>query len=830
MRLLTLVLVALLLAPSTALGQGTSNTLPDPIAGADLSAYARRLGLSEQQRLAIDASHETYLAAFAVLREREIEKFLEESNTLMRSFWSTPDTRGMRSALRTYERLLGRIKSLDEQLFDEVQSLLSESQVELMPLVRQHRERVRVRSGLARIATFQNPAARTDLSELIAGVDLAPTERETVEPVVNDYERQLTAATRKISSDARRMMLNVADRLAEQAAAAEPGQRRNWRAFGEIWRDESKPVTETAADLADLNWRSLRTMGPLLTTEHAVDLRRAYLERAYGELKATGTKALDRYDSALRRGLDESLRESVTAARDEYRARHDRVVDEMVEVIRKKRREGRTGGFGNWGQRESAEETSQLEALRAQRTAVLEEAARVLIGLLGEERVAKLDEAPSSSSEAAPAAAAGAAGAGTAAGAASAAPHLLGTKPPPDPAAGFAGPDPYLPAAIAADELTWYAALASMDSGDVAVLESLHDGYLEQWEDSTSSAVAQVLDGAKRIAPRRRRGNDGQAEVTADDVERVFDLRRRALNTMRALDDAFFADIEIAILGGDDDEQVLRLRHARDRIVYRHATASAAPMGRWRGSVRSRDQREAGLDLALLVGTGLLDEDGRVAAARELADYERDRAEMLRDRYDQRLDQDKTSARLRLEFFGSGRDGGSQWTAYNTALTKATASTTQRINALDTRLAELNRAGLQRLAGGLAPGDAERVRTRFRASLHPEVYDDSRAVEPAFLAVLRLADLSDEQRVGVGEIFAEYRGAYGSLCGSMADVLDADEDVASGANRWQRRAERRNAFEKLRFQREELNDKTLRRLRAALTEEQQQRLGLGADS
>ncbi|MCP3904503.1 MAG: hypothetical protein GY715_12820 [Planctomycetes bacterium] len=827
MRPLIFMLIALAAAPApAAFAQGTGNTLPDPITGANLTIYAQRLELSPQQRLAIDAPHETYLAAFAELREREIEKFLGDSSNLMRRFWSSPDSREVRSALNDYDRLRGRIKALDEQLFGEIQVFLSEDQIELMPIVRQRRERTRMRSGLSRAATSANAASRTDLSVILDGIEVPPPARRAVEPLVNEYERRLTAGMRKVTTEARRMIIDVVKQLEDHMAEESNSRRRQWSFIAEIWSEEAKDVNDAAADISDLNWRSLRDIAQLLPAEPAVLVRRAYLARAYSELGVSKTQALDRYDLALRTRLDDDLRGSILAARTDFRGRNDRIVDEMVEITRRQRRESTLGGFG--GRRQASPETKErLGALGTRRSEVMAEAAALLVALLGEERVAALGD-----DSAAPADGAGTAGAaigsGVAAGArataANAAPHLLGTKAPPDPGERYVGPDPFLPGPITAEEMKWYATLATMDGGDVAVLETLHDGYLERWEELSAGTVEAVTEAASRIARRSRRDPEA-TPTTTDDVDRAYDLRRRAMSSIRSLDDAFFADVEIAILGDDASEDSLRLRRARDRIVYRHGSTSSGRMQRWRSTQRSRTGREAQIDLVLLAIDGLLDTAGRAKAAPALSEYERDLAETLKERYELRVERARTSDRLRVEY--AGQRGGRARSAYSTALADASAQISKRLAAVDERLTDLNRAGLAALAEALSPADSERVRARYRAAVHPEVYDDPRAVEPAFLAVFDLADLSDEQRVTVGEIFAEYRGTYGSVCSSMTDVLDEEQIRGQGPERWQRQAERRNRFDKLRFDRDELNDKTLRRLRAALTEEQLQRLGLG---
>src|SRR5688572_17150190 len=71
---------------SVAVGQGTRGYLPDPISTQQLSQYADRLGLSDQQRHAAEAMHLDYMKEFATLREKQIAPFIGTRFFDMREF------------------------------------------------------------------------------------------------------------------------------------------------------------------------------------------------------------------------------------------------------------------------------------------------------------------------------------------------------------------------------------------------------------------------------------------------------------------------------------------------------------------------------------------------------------------------------------------------------------------------------------------------------------------------------------------------------------------------------------------------------------------------
>ena len=152
--------------------QGTNGTVPDPISSRELEAYADRLALSDQQLQAALSAHDQYREDFRALREGDIEKLLQDAQGLrMGPFPISLDRKQVEKSLRSMDTIISKIATLDNHLFDEIQTVLSDEQSAMLPRVRQARERVRYQSGLTRMVGFLNPASHVDLSALLLDMD-----------------------------------------------------------------------------------------------------------------------------------------------------------------------------------------------------------------------------------------------------------------------------------------------------------------------------------------------------------------------------------------------------------------------------------------------------------------------------------------------------------------------------------------------------------------------------------------------------------------------------------------------------------------------------------
>jgi len=843
--LLLVLLGPLFLHLTEALGQGTDGALPDPIADRGLSAYARRLGLSAEQRLAIDAYHAQYLDEFRQLREKDIDRYMRESANVLRRFMFSASSKETRRSLNELDRLMSRIKSLDEGLFDRIQTVLSEEQARAMPGVRQMRERERYLSGLVRFVGYANPGARIDLADLIETMELAPKERQVIEPLVMEYEGQLTGALRKLYQATTDMFLDMVKQAEELMLAAErqtnpQAAREAFRSIRDIWTRASTGVMTQAAEISALNRRSFRSFSPLLSEDAAARLRAEYYQRAYPDVHRGMIECLGKYDAALNLpGLSAEQRAAITAARQSLRDRHQRLAEQMIDVWEAMRK---TGGFFGFRGESADSEREKLRSLQAQRDELNERALESLLAMLGPDLGEELHRTAQAEES-------GEGGIGsrsggmitTRGGGRGFAPTVTVTAPDESPAdiGTPAGPDPYLPPPISQRQLTPYARLLEIGDDQQVVLEALHSDYLDAYETVRADSIEPMLDAAKSMWALDADSREIKPP-SPEAIDQLFAMRRSAFEAIRALDESFFDNIELAILDDDDESgraRVFRLRLARQRIVYnRDAARSGTGFRRQGGRMMfgrpDDDNREFRIDVTRLIEDQYLTDEERATIEPAFAEYERLVTDAFKRRYE--LAFQYGQATERMSAVAAQREGGTGRgfnMSFGTEFRRLMQTLGRQLREAERAIADLNRSTLERLAAMLSPSAASSLRSAYRRQAYPQVYADPSAAEDHFVAAMALPDLAGAQRTQITDVLADYRGSYAVLCEQMADIHAQEareEDPGRGGDPdiWQRRQERRNQLQRLRFDRTELNEKALRQLRAVLTEEQLRQLGL----
>jgi hypothetical protein len=204
-------------------------------------------------------------------------------------------------------------------------------------------------------------------------------------------------------------------------------------------------------------------------------------------------------------------------------------------------------------------------------------------------------------------------------------------------------------------------------------------------------------------------------------------------------------------------------------------------------------------------------------------EYEQAVTDVFRERYTASTAFTKTMQQVGAAFARARgeRDRGSDVRGRYRSLQRGLG---ERIEQLEETIVQQNRSTIDRLAGLVDDGVADTIREAYRRQAFPDVYDDPASAEPSLRAALVLEDLGREQRERISELLATYLPPYEELCSEMAR-LRADAAMQERRSR-EERQERYQQMQRLEFQREELNSRTIRQLRAALTDGQRQRLGL----
>ena len=219
------------------------------------------------------------------------------------------------------------------------------------------------------------------------------------------------------------------------------------------------------------------------------------------------------------------------------------------------------------------------------------------------------------------------------------------------------------------------------------------------------------------------------------------------------------------------------------------------------------------------VAPGSADEE---KSAMILLRWERDVAPIVRERYGVTLEIDEAMQRLNAAMTATRGDRrGSGALFSRSGYRELLESTGPRLLELRADAITLNRQTIESLDPILSGSENAAIERAYRQAAHPSVYDDSESPEGDLLRALALETLRSDQRESLSETLAEYRGPYVELC---EELVALEQTESSG---WAERRTRRQAIERLRFDRSELNQRTRRRLEFILDDDQRQQLGLG---
>jgi hypothetical protein len=811
--MLTAALLTLTLVGHEAHAQGTSGTLPDPISTRELMSYADRLRLSDQQRQAVSALHEEYKRDFRVLREGEIAQFLTDIRNA-EAATRVPDRKTVEDIFKRMSALRRRIETVDSQLFDRMQELLTADQVARMSRVRLARERARF---AAQRMMWIGGTPAVDLSELVMDLKLPDADLEAADALLSQYESSLTTQMGKLHTSTARMYLDMFDTMQQMGLDGtdlenDPDElARFQQGMQTVWTDLTKKTMDLAGQLNDLNRRTLSSLSATLPAESARRLRNQYFVKTYPESTfAFGDEAL--FESALRlRELTDDQRQAVIALRDSHRTTMDGIGNETVEVVERQRRDISPFEFNTEAFEALQKKIVDLQTRAAQ---ARQSAVEAIQAALGPELAAKLPGLHHSSSKKGDMALLSATAPVN--GEAAESDEPLDEEP--LDAFNTWGGDQFLPSTITQRELSEYVAMLAADDEQRVVIESLHEQYSESFARLTQTEVKKLQTALQGLWQYDQ--NTGKSTPpTNEAIDEVYALRKQALQAVMTVDESFFDDVAVVALREEQAPRLERVKLARQRVVFNRAHYYSGIA--WGGASGA-----AGIDLTRLIRPLRLSADDALAIDPALLDYEQQVTPAFQRRYEVAIETQRAQERWNAEAMAAQEQSSpmQQGLQYQQVMGAAQKKLREAGNAI----AKLNRETAEALVAALPASAAGAFQSAFNRRAYPDVYNDAASAERTMRSALRLADLTDDQTRMINDLAAEFHPAYSGLCAQMIEATEGSQMPVGESftsvdwNKWQ---ERQEALSKLTFDRNELNARTVRRLRAILTESQIERLG-----
>lgn len=815
-RIAALFIIIAALAPAfllhhSALAQGTSGTLPDPISTQELMRYGDRLHLSNQQRQAASALHDEYKQQFRALREGEIAQFLSEVRSTETG--TMPSRKAVEDIFKRMSALTRKIEAVDNSLFDKMQNLLTEEQQALMPRVRQARERARFS---AQRMMWMGGAQQVDLSELLMEIDIADAERQTVDGLMAQYESALTSQMNRLYQATTRTMMDMFDALEQMGMAdADMEDPESMEKFGQamqqVWGDITKKSMELTGDIAELNRKTCKSVGDLLPAEAARSLRNSFYSRSYPEAGFVFGTGEGMFLSAMKfTELTDEQKTAIIATRDELRSKLDPLGQEMIDLLDERRNTMSPFEYDQeyWEKYQKKVGALQMSVNEAQQAAVT--SLRAILGPELAEKVAGIDT-PDKQKKAMAALSV------TEPAAEEIEPGVDVSAEESDAPQAWGG-DQFLPPAITQRELAEYVRMLGLGPEQEAVIEDLHTQYNEAFARFNATEL-KTLQTAQQSMWQYDQETNKSTPPTNDAIDHIYQLRSRALLAALAVDNQFFDDVAAAVLAENQADRLDRVKNARARMVHNRS--------QYYVGVAYGGSAESSIDLSRLVRSLRLSDADLAVIDAGLADYEEKATEAFRQRYEAALGTNRAQEKWNAEAMAAQAEGGNGMAIASRYQATMGAAQTKLREACD-GISQLNRKTVDDLATALPSTAAQTLRSAFNRKAFPEIFNDPGNADSSLQSASRLGDVTEEQRRMINDFAAEFHPAYMSLCDQMvlaSDGASAYFGASFTQDDWKEWQERQELLSKLTFDRNELCARTVRKLRTIMTEPQIERLG-----
>jgi len=391
-----------------------------------------------------------------------------------------------------------------------------------------------------------------------------------------------------------------------------------------------------------------------------------------------------------------------------------------------------------------------------------------------------------------------------------------------------------MPGPISKQELSDINQRLSFDDGTSVMLDMLYRDYLqdyETWKQTELEPLRQQMQEAWTIE-----STSGDASVPSDlEIDRFGKSRQASFELRQRVDKRFFDNIEVLL---SDEESLAtweswQRRHERD--MYRRLQSAGEDeedsdgrgrRGPGRGMFGRIDtlENEAKVDLVQLLDEIKLENTQWQQLSGELSTYESALADSLRHRYEMvgkmRIGQEMLIAYQIQQMAGEGRP------SFDRQRFEESRQLQQDVTATAKQIQQLNRDTMQHIEMKLADAGGDSLRNLYYQAAFPEVYEDPTSVEPWLEQAMGWEDVNEAQRQRLTDIAADYQAAYNTVNAELLDwhLRQSQSNTDDGRAGWERRMDQRSELARIRFEREDLNHKTMLKMKSLLTEQQQGRL------
>lgn len=853
--LLTIALASLAFSPTLAFGQGTNGIYPEPLDWRAFQELMEPLSLSPEQVAALEGPHEEYLVSMMALRDGPIAEFMEDVSIKFAK--SNNDSEEITERVSEYRKIARRMASLESDFLDGLAPVLSQDQVQRMSIVKDWRERQRILESPWPWPQWAPSTKQLaiELRPLVEWDILDETTRASVEHALASSEERRTRLARQLFDQRLKGYVKEVEIEAELGPVHFPydeeGNKEDTQEAIQAWEDENLrrhheaygTALKSASRIRATYHDGVASIVSILPDRAGRDFQWIAWRRGYGikdtfQVRSMVARWIERMD---RKDEDTAPFEELLSGHDSRTAPHARKLMELADG-----EAGNQGGSFFYFKEDTKDSPRTQVELKLRDEQV--RTAREFHALLGDDApedlrrvIAHYDGEDLDGN-------AGGDRFGEPAKQTSVSIVITGDASDMEEleedgasfmffgstdstgSTGAGGPGSGLdflasaPDAMNMEDIELLAADLQMGEESLDIVDVLFETYQKESAALLRQFEQKRKDHAMSMAPTR--GDD-----PGKDMERFVSLnqdmqalQQDALEKMRSLDEQFFDDLVLAVENSDDQVVLQWHRLARQRT---YAAAPTDPMSTAMAMMGGVGNNGWKIDLMREIGKINLSHEQRRAALLAVGDWHQDTTNAMNSLADLQNEESEFMTSL-ISISTTSETTEIDMEAAMESMKKM-QSISKRRNALRDEQLQRNESALKAACDVLPPEVVAQVNLAWAEASYPAVYIDPRAVGDKLLAAMELGELDESVRADLLALQQGYSGQYKEQCSQLVDIFESmPPPPGMGSFNLEKMQERDKAMsqaERIRFERDDLSDKTRDRLRAMLTEEQVEMIG-----
>ena len=792
------------------MAQGTKGILAGPMGLREARTYLERyVGLTQDQWPMVETAHDTYLEQFETLREGVIQKYIDRTEELSGSgMGQMPEMADVQALFDEWKRVDRRIQGVDSSFFEAVGTQLRDDQVGGLSRAKSSRARFRNRTG----QMFALPGRMgPDFETTFWTIQPTPEELQKADSILRSFESRMTRLGGKMAEAGSRSMLNMLEGMLEAGFAdmneeelmADPGQMQAMmEALPAIMAASTTDLRKAQAEMKECERETAEQLIPVLGKVRAHQLYEDW-GASSGSLGALNTDLELVAEKAIQSGdLDDAQKEMVRRIMSTWLAEDLKTLRELVVVSHELVDVQIAGGMMN---PEFGDEfLRNMMDLTMERQEAADVVKNRILGMLGESKAAEIDGAVIAEVSKAAKRAMDFDGIGMVVGATGV--EEVQSR---NTSIGDDG-------ALMQDDVGLIATMLDLEMHELEILAALYQDYLEQWS-------ARVNDPRVEIAGIKTWAMDdaGEYSFSQEREDRRHAMISKVYAETVAVDDAFFADMEAALVTPEraPDMAAVRQFRAFDR-ADRMLTDSSMDWNVDNGWIAILGEQASMPNPYRLIEELDLEVEVMNEVMNRMVDNVPNLAPVI-DGYEQ-----AEIARLMKRSgdpFGNAdeEDMDEIFSTFDIKMReshRAMMETLRRSSAMSKVINEQVLADVDRMS-------QLEFQVLFADALRCQ--DTDVAIEAA-RRVLRMDDLTSEQRVSIEVILGDYLEKDSEFAQATLEAMAFDDEDATSSG-YERQVARTRVVEKIEFRRNEQSERLLDRLRVLLDRSQLARVPVLGD-